>query len=291
MPPSEIDTAIDQLYQLPLEEFTVARNSLAKRVPGDPGTRIKALAKPSIAAWAINELYWKSRGVYDKLVKASERRRAAHRLVLAGKSTDLRAADESHQEALREAADRALDVLARAGHPATDSSRQTIAQTLEALPIDAPPGRLTEALQPAGFALLAGLTPGAVPARPREQKRAETPASPPSKPRRDPGAAVAEEARRQAQERARALLAEAEEGLREAEREAKRLAAAHESGHKKLETLKTASEQAEEAWEAARKSMADHEREVRRLERDAQTARFSVRDAERRVRDARAKVQ
>lgn len=291
MAQSEIETAIDELYQLPLEEFTVARNSLAKRVAGEASPRIKALAKPAVAAWAINQLYWKSRPVYDKLVKASERRRAAHRSVLTGKSTDVRGPDESHQEALREAADRALDVLKQAGHPATDASRHTLAQTLEALPIDAPPGRLTEALQPAGFALLAGVTPGAVPARPREQKPTLAPAHPQVTSKRGARPAVAEEARRDAQERARALLVEAQEGLREAEREAKRLAAAHESGHKKLETLKAATAQAEEAWEAARKSMSDHEREVRRLERDAQTARFSVRDAERRVRDAKAKVQ
>jgi hypothetical protein len=51
-------TGIDELYQLPLDEFTAARNALAKST-GDAS--IKKLEKPSLSAWAVNQLFWHQR--------------------------------------------------------------------------------------------------------------------------------------------------------------------------------------------------------------------------------------
>ena len=52
--------AIESLYHGPLEEFTSARNELAKslRADGDAkgADQVKALAKPSRAAWLVNQL-------------------------------------------------------------------------------------------------------------------------------------------------------------------------------------------------------------------------------------------
>ena len=46
------------LYALPLAEFTAARNEAAKRLmdagDADAAKQVKALRKPSRAAWAIN---------------------------------------------------------------------------------------------------------------------------------------------------------------------------------------------------------------------------------------------
>ena len=44
---------VDRLYELPLEEFTAARNELAKRL-GD--TSVKELKKPTVTAWTVNQL-------------------------------------------------------------------------------------------------------------------------------------------------------------------------------------------------------------------------------------------
>mgnify|MGYP001176960089 CR=1 FL=1 len=67
-----LDDQIDQLYQLPLDEFTVARNALAK----DSGaSEIKKLEKPNLAAWTVNQLYWRNRKAYDEVTKAAERMR------------------------------------------------------------------------------------------------------------------------------------------------------------------------------------------------------------------------
>ena len=55
-----LDDQIDRLYQLPLDEFTSARNALAKEA-GPEAAAIKRLEKPNTAAWAINQLFWKDR--------------------------------------------------------------------------------------------------------------------------------------------------------------------------------------------------------------------------------------
>ena len=80
-----LDAEIDRLYQLPLAEFTGARNELAKQ-PGKRGAEIKALAKPPVAAWGVNQLYWHRRPEYDALVDAAQELRRAHAAVLAGKA-------------------------------------------------------------------------------------------------------------------------------------------------------------------------------------------------------------
>ena len=54
--PSPIDEQIDKLYQLPLDEFTSARNALAKEA-GPAAAEVRALQKPPLAAWAPNILF------------------------------------------------------------------------------------------------------------------------------------------------------------------------------------------------------------------------------------------
>ena len=55
MPARLIEDEIARLYQLPLDEFTSARNALAKRA-GSDAAGIRALTKPSVPAWAVNQL-------------------------------------------------------------------------------------------------------------------------------------------------------------------------------------------------------------------------------------------
>ena len=51
---------IDRLYALPREEFTPQRDELAKRLreegDRDGAAAVKALRKPTIAAWAVNQV-------------------------------------------------------------------------------------------------------------------------------------------------------------------------------------------------------------------------------------------
>lgn len=152
-----LETDIDRLYQLPLEEFTSARNALAKTA-GVDAADVRQLVKPSIPAWAVNQLYWKRRDLYDALVDASAALRKTHKTILGGRRADLREPSRAHEEALDTALKGALALLQDAGHPATDATRQGVLTTLRALPTNEPPGRLTATLQPGGFEMLQGLS-------------------------------------------------------------------------------------------------------------------------------------
>jgi hypothetical protein len=156
---ADVEESIDRLYQLPLDEFTPARNALAKE---SKQTAIKALEKPNVAAWAVNQLYWKERPAYDRLVKASERLRGEHRKLLSGKSSDLRDAEKSHRDVIREAIDRIRALLEAAGQTLSPATLTAVQETLEALPASDTPGRLTRPLKPLGFEALSGvaITPG-----------------------------------------------------------------------------------------------------------------------------------
>jgi hypothetical protein len=152
-----IETEIDRLYQLPPDEFTAARNALAKEAGADRA-EVRALEKPPIAAWAVNQLYWKRRDVYDPLIAASTELRKQHKAVLSGRTADIRDAGKAHEAAVESALKGALALLREGGHPASDSTRQAIMTTLRALPVEELPGRLTKVLQPGGFEMLAGLS-------------------------------------------------------------------------------------------------------------------------------------
>lgn len=149
-----LDDQIDHLYQLPLDEFTAARNALAK----DSGaSEVKKLEKPNLAAWTVNQLYWRDRKAYDEVIKAAERMRAAYKQMLAGKTADVRGAEEIHEEALREARQAARKLLGEGGHPNPDAVMMPVAETLDSLPGGEPPGRLTKPLRRMGFNVLEGL--------------------------------------------------------------------------------------------------------------------------------------
>jgi hypothetical protein len=168
-----IDTEIDRLYQLPPDQFTAARNALAKEAGAD-GAAVRALVKPPLAAWAVNQIYWHQRDVYDTLIASSNELREIHKAVLSGRQGDIRDAGKQHDEAVETALKAALAILRGEGHPATDATRQAIMTTLRALPGDDPPGRLIRTLQPGGFEMLAGLSiAGARAAAPAARPRAE----------------------------------------------------------------------------------------------------------------------
>ena len=151
---TETDSQLDALYQLPLDEFTAARNALAKELK-QPA--IKELEKPNVAAWAVNQLYWKDRATYDRLVKATERLRAEHRKLLSGKSSDIRDAEKVHRDLIREAIDEIRGLVEKAGQTLSPATLTAVQETLESLPGTDTPGRLTRPLKPLGFEALSGV--------------------------------------------------------------------------------------------------------------------------------------
>lgn len=65
---------VDDLYELPLSEFTAARNKLAKEL-GDKS--IAKLKKPSAAAWALNQAARTSKGDVARFLHAAANVRAS----------------------------------------------------------------------------------------------------------------------------------------------------------------------------------------------------------------------
>ena len=188
------------LYSLPLEEFTAARNALAKAHP-----EVKALRKPSAAAFAVNQLARRHADELDAFLGAAAQLRHAQL-----KGGDVRGATQEERQALQR-------LLQLAGEYTNSTQIDRVRQTLQAAAVDEDAaeqvrsGRLDRELEPGGFgSLVTGPAPAA--ARNRETK--------PKRDRRAERAAVAA-AREQVQE-ARAAVREAEQALEQAEEEAAR---------------------------------------------------------------------
>jgi hypothetical protein len=163
---AQLDDEIDRLYQLPAGEFVAARNALAKQAGPGAGT-VKNLQKPNAPAWAVNQLYWTRRKVFDTLIDAANKLRAAHSQMLSGKRADVTAAETAHRDAVKAASAEVKEILSQAGDPATAATMMAVSDTLQALPGPERPGRLVRPLKPRGFEALAGLVPGAAAASKR----------------------------------------------------------------------------------------------------------------------------
>lgn len=199
-----------RLYQRPLAEFTAARNALAKSA-GANGDAIRALEKPSVPAWAVNQLFWRERRAYDKLIRASERVRAAHAQVLAGKRVELPTSEAQHAAAVKRAADAVRTLLLWSGDPATPATMKAVVDTLQALPGGGTPGQLTKALAPIGFGAFGVLMQGAASASASSRAMAEVVAfvvPKPPKPSEDEQAAARKRAAADRTNRVKALEAE-----------------------------------------------------------------------------------
>ena len=251
---ASLDDRIDKLYQLPLDEFTAARNALAKET-GE--TSVKKLEKPNLAAWTVNQLYWRERKIYEDVIKAAERMRAVYKQMLAGKNADVRGAEDIHQEALREAKQAARRMLEEGGHPNPDVVMMPVAETLDALPGEEPPGRLTKPLRRMGFNVLEGV-PISAKAGPIRSK-ATPDKKPPAKEQtaKERRASEAEE-REAAMTRERLRFAEAAE--REAEASLDRANRAVERAERTRERIERELKEAADAEKSALKEQAHAEK-------------------------------
>ena len=281
-----MEDEVDALFKLPLGEFTPARNTLAARLKkaGQQAVadEVKAVPKPSVAAWVVNQLYWRHRGAFERLIEAGDR----FRQVQSAQQTRSSAGVREHLEARREAQAAlvriAADVLRDGGYSGTRDMLRRITSTLEALATygslpDAPQaGRLTADLEPPGFDMVAVLLPLSGETR---RKAAKTPraatrslgaerAQKPAHRKEAPATAVRrrEEERRRLGAAAKAAVREAERVLRAARVQAERAAAARE----------TAATRAKES----ERRRAEIEKQLAKAVTDEDAARERVREAE-----------
>jgi hypothetical protein len=298
---------VDALFQLPLVEFTAARNALAARLKkaghADEADQVKSLAKPSVSAWVVNQLYWRHRKAFDRLIATGEKFRTTQASQIAGKSADLRAPLEARRASLSELSKLAAAVLRDAGHNPTPDTMRRITLTLEALSTygtlaDAPPaGRLTDDVDPPGFETLAALVPrvgrsargeGAPRIIPFQQQPRQKPSR--AKGTREDEARRREEEREARRAAAKKAVQEAEAAVREARQTAQQAeallkkAAAHA---KETEKEKVA---AEERFEKAAKEAEGARQQARRVAVQAEEAAQAVEEAERALEKAQREL-
>ncbi len=268
-----LDDQIDQLYQLPLDEFTAARNALAKEA-GPEASTIKQLEKPNTAAWAINQLFWQDRKLYDEVIDAATRRRDAYRQMLAGKNVDAATADADHRAAIRTAAQAARAILEKTGGKPTDAVMTAISETLDALPAAEAPGRLTKSLKRIGFEGLEGVPVAAAPRKvtpivPRASKPGPSP--PPTANERQAAEAKARELTmvRERLRFAEAAEREAHEMLERAERNVERTERTRERIEEELVEATEVAKKARKAHASAKtsyeKAVAEREQLAKKL--------------------------
>jgi hypothetical protein len=217
---------IDRLYGLPLDEFTPARDALARRLRADgrrdEAAEVAALRKPVVAAWVVNRLSRTRRAEVRDLVRAAD-------AVRAGRD----GASERLREAVDELTAAARDLLRDEGREATDAVLRAVATTLRTGAASDPDtlraGRLTQPLQASGFEGMAGAV---------------------LKPRSKRGAARARAPRPD-----RARVEKAEQALVAAQEEARRLRRAADAAEREARRLASDSNRAERAVSEAEKRL------------------------------------
>ena len=132
----------NDLYGLPLDRFTFERDALAKRLRSegqhDQAERVVKLRKPSLAAWAVNQLVRTQRREIDALFKAGDALQRAQAALLSGKGDagSLREAAEAERRALDGLTVKARGLLSSEGHELSQAKLEQVAETLHAAAID-----------------------------------------------------------------------------------------------------------------------------------------------------------
>lgn len=268
---ADLDAA-GQLYALPLAEFTSARNQLAARLrkAGDRASAdaVKALAKPSVSAWALNQVALRQPELVEALLAAGrDLAQAQKRLLAGGGQAEFRAANQAEKAALAKIVQAAGAVLAPAGHSPSKPMLDRLEATARAAAADSEggdllrAGRLTSDLDPTSFGALGGFDlPSAPIPFPRPPAAGGEPAVPGSD-RQERLSAAREEVHR-LQRDVQALRQQASQAEGEAAR------------------ARQATAKADREWAAARNAAARAETlagDARRVEQDAAEALAALR--------------
>jgi hypothetical protein len=302
MPARSRDREIDRLFELAPEDFTAARDRLAKdlKAGGDAEgeATVKALRRPTLAAWTVNQVVRREAARADALLKAGDDLRKAQRRALSGVSGGgLREGADQRRKAVRALLRVAEEILDEGGR-ASAGTMEAIQSTLEAASIDEEAGRLLregrltkEFPPPAGFGEVEGLA--LVPS----QTGVPTPASKPlaagsSKRGRGRGSDKERDAARMAELRAERDEAQrqARDLERDAEKARKEARLAGQAAVKAEEEAQRAGRAVEEATRAARKLAAAARQagaEASRAEREADRAKRLLEQVKERLAGAR----
>ncbi len=261
-------TDVHDLYGLPLDRFVAERGALAKalRAEGhrEQAAMVAGRRKPSLAAWAVNQLVRTQGPAISSLFEAGDGLQRTQSELLAGRgdARELREAGERERAVVDELAEVSRGLLSADGHELTQATLDRVSATLDAAALDEEArdqvreGCLERELRRAGFGTTGALITstgtgqgGAEASRRAGQSSPGKPSAP------EPAGTAKGEAKRGAQaRRAERQRAERQRGERE---ETERRQAAREQAAR---------------LKAARKAEADARRSASRAARELETA-------------------
>jgi hypothetical protein len=135
-----IDVA-QELYGLEPGEFTTARNERAKQLKGQDAqlaARVKALAKPTTAAWLVNQLVRLHGDEVEQVAQIGAALREAQESLGSG---ELLALNKQRHGVLRAVTQQGRALARRLGHPVSTAIADEVEQTLRAVMSDADAAR------------------------------------------------------------------------------------------------------------------------------------------------------
>jgi hypothetical protein len=159
------ERSLQELYQLPPERFTAARNQLAKELSAvgskELASRVRAANRPTVAIWALNQLAREFPEELEALLEAGDRIRAAQASAVRGNrqgAGELRQASHDLQSKLATLIAHAAEAIHGLGRAASASVLGKVEATLRAAALNPGEGRnllkqgiLDRELQYAGF--------------------------------------------------------------------------------------------------------------------------------------------
>jgi hypothetical protein len=259
---AQVEAAADELYALPPDDFSAARDELVKQAReqrNQPLAReFGKLRKPTQSAWLINLLWRDQREVMEQLFElASELGQAQ----AAAAGAALRELTQQRRQIENALLRRAVELASQAGVRVSDSVTREAQETLGAalaLPDVADAVRSGHLVKPATYAGFGGGSPAG----------AARPAAPPA--RRAPIDLQAVQRRRAAQDGAAAESATTERQTAETEAEAE--AARQAEDERRAAEERQAAEERKRQLEAAQQALGAAEAELRSATRAAEAA-------------------
>lgn len=187
-----MDPRVFELFSLALSEFTAARNALAAVVKkeGDAARskQIKAFARPTASAWAVNQLFRSHGNALNALLTVGAELRAAAAASLQGEgAAELRAAQRLQTERVAALRSEGARLLEASAQPPTTTTLDRLSRSLQAIssrgsfaPHEA--GCLCADVDPPSFEELATMVGGGEPIAVRTEAPRTTPQSAPQPP-------------------------------------------------------------------------------------------------------------
>jgi hypothetical protein len=260
-----LDEALDKVFAAPLHDFTATRNAVARELKGADAKAVKAVKKPNLSAWAVNQVAREHADDVASLFDVTDKLRTAQRRVLSGgKAASLREATDQRNKIVAVLTKRAAAILKRSGHGASTQTLAGITDSFVAVASDPEgaerlrKGHLERELEPSSVIDVGGgLT--LVESRDDDDEAGETDAAP-----RDDAAVLKA---REALSKARATLKDARDAFKAANTESQHKNRDADEAERKAKLARQEADFAGRAAEARQADLDEAEAAVERAQR------------------------